>query len=93
MTPEVENYREAAIKLLKAKASRKKNRLVIVMLYIISEYAQYFINIENLPGLLAKMAKAPKLPDIFHLEPFSEKEQREWQKALKRLVILANREQ
>jgi hypothetical protein len=92
MTPEVENYRKAAIKLLKAKASRK-NRLVIVMLYIISEYAQYFVNIENLPGLLAKMAKAPKLPNIFHLEPFSEKEQREWQKALKRLVILANREQ
>jgi hypothetical protein len=92
MTPEVENYRKAAIKLLKAKASRK-NRLVIVMLYIISEYAQYFVNIENLPGLLAKMAKAPKLPNIFHLEPFSGKEQREWQKALKRLVILANREQ
>ena len=92
MTPEVENYRKAAIKLLKAKASRK-NRLVIVMLYIISEYAQYFVNIENLPGLLAKMAKAPKLPNTFHLEPFSEKEQREWQKALKRLVILANREQ
>jgi hypothetical protein len=92
MTPEVENYRKAAIKLLKAKASRK-NRLVIVMLYIISEYAQHFINIENLPGLLAKMAKAPKLPNIFHLEPFSEKEQREWHKALKRLVILANREQ
>jgi hypothetical protein len=92
MTPEVENYRKAAIKLLKAKASRK-NRLVIVMLYIISEYTQHFINIENLPGLLAKMAKAPGLPDIFHLEPFLEKEQREWQKALKRLVILANREQ
>ena len=92
MTPEVENYRKAAIKLLKAKASRK-NRLVIVMLYIISEYAQHFINIENLPGLLAKMAKAPGLPGIFHLEPFLEKEQREWQKALKRLVILANREQ
>lgn len=92
MTPEIENYRKAAIKLLKAKASRK-NRLVIVMLYIISEYAQYFVNIENLPGLLAKMAKAPRLPSIFHLEPFIDRDQREWQKVLKRLVTLANREQ
>ena len=92
MTPETENYRKAAIKLLKNKTSRK-SKLVIVMLYIISEYAQHLTGIENLPGLLAKMAKAPKLPNIFHLEPFSGKEQREWQKALKRLVILANREQ
>ena len=92
MTPEIENYRKAAIKLLKNKTSRK-SKLVIVMLYIISEYAQHLTGIENLPGLLAKMAKAPGLPDIFLLEPFLEKEQREWQKAQKRLVILANREQ
>jgi len=92
MTPEVENYRKAAIKLLKNKTSRK-SKLVIVMLYIISEYAQHFIGIENLPGLLAKMAKAPRLPSIFHLEPFMDRDQREWQKVLKRLVILANREQ
>ena len=72
MTPEVENYRKAAIKLLKNKTSRK-SKLVIVMLYIISEYAQHFTGIQNLPGLLAKMATAPGLPDIFHLEPFLEK--------------------
>jgi hypothetical protein len=63
------------------------------MLYIISEYAQHFTGIENLPGLLAKMAKAPRLPSIFHLEPFIDRDQREWQKVLKRLVTLANREQ
>ncbi len=92
MTPEVENYRKAAIKILKTKASRK-SKLVIVMLHIISEYAQCFEGIENLPGLLAKMAKAPRLPTIFHLDPFSDRDQREWQKVLRKLVILANREQ
>jgi hypothetical protein len=63
------------------------------MLHIISEYAQCLEGIENLPGLLAKMARAPRLPIIFHLEPFLDKDQREWKKVLRRLVILANREQ
>jgi hypothetical protein len=52
-----------------------------------------FEGIKNLPGLLEKIAQAPRLPVIFHLEPFLDKDQREWQKVLKRLIILANREQ
>ncbi len=91
MTPEVENYRKAAIKILKTKASQK-SKLVIVY-NIISEYAQCFEGIENLPGLLAKMAKAQRLPTIFHLDPFLDRDQKEWQKVLRKLVILANREQ
>ncbi len=88
----MENYRKAATKILKTKASRK-SKLVIVMLHIISEYAKCFEGIENLPRLLEKIARAPRLPVIFHLEPFLDKDQREWQKVLKRLIILANREQ
>ncbi len=78
--------------MLKNKTNQK-SKLVIVMQHIISEYAQCFKGIENLPRLLERMARAPRLPLIFQLPPFLDKDQREWQKVLKKIITLANREQ
>jgi hypothetical protein len=78
--------------MLKNKIYRK-NKLVIVMLHSISEYAHCFDKIKNLPKLLLGMAKAPRLSSIFHLPPFTVKDQKEWQRVLKKLITLANREQ